>query len=244
MCLEKLCNEIAGEYRLSVGETKAFMERTLSSSLSESFGKRAVVLFTGNSLSIYRERSNDDASELEQLSISRLSRKLIRRCRYRIGIELQKRKALAEYDYLKPLQGTLVRGTIERIWDDGSLIVLFSLDELFIRREIRGTCPLSLQPPTERSRYRRCDVRYFFVAKIRLIRLAEWLFKVDVRLSRTSRFLPELLLKSKSGIADIRCIRRVAGKISFVVSKESLPRDAIREVSAELGERVKVTWES
>jgi len=242
--LEHPCKKIAGEYRLPAGETKAFLERTLSSALSESFGKQTVVLFTGNSLSIYRERGKNNVSELEQLPISRLSRKLIRRCRHQAETELQKRKALAEYDYLKPLQGTLVRGIIERIWEDGSLIVLFNLDELFNRREIRGVCPLPLQPPGERGRYRREDVRYFFVAKIRLIRLAEWLFRVDARLSRTSRLLPELLLKMKSECADIKCIRRIAGKISFVVSKERLSREAIREVSAELGERVKVTWES
>jgi len=244
MCLEHLCKKIAGEYRLPAGETKAFLERTLSSALSESFGKQTVVLFTGNSLSIYRERGKNDVSELEQLPISRLSRKLIRRCRHQAETELQKRKALAEYDYLKPLQGTVIRGIIDGIREDFSLVILFSVDELFKRREIIGICPLSLQPPRERGKYRRGEACYFIVARIRPIRLAEWLFRVDVRLSRTSRLLPELLLKMKSECADIRCIRRIASRISFVVSKERLPLEVIRDVSAELGERVKVTWES
>ncbi len=242
--MESLFKELAGECRLPAGEARELLERSLSAALSESCDKRSVVLITGNEIVVYRETGWDNSPELEWVPFGRLSRKLLRRCRYRVGTELRKRTALVEHDYLKTLQGTLIRGTIERIWEDGSLIILFSLDELFIRREIRGTCPLSLQSPTERGRYRRGEARYFFVAKVRLIRLAEWLFRTDIRLSRTSRFLPELLLKMKCECADIRCIRRIAGRISFIVSKERLPREAIREVSAELGERVKVTWES
>jgi hypothetical protein len=214
--------------------------------LSESFGKRVVVLFSDNELSIYRERGKDSSADMEQLPASRLSRKLLRLCRYRIGTELQKRKSQVEYDYLKSPQGTLVRGKVDRVRENGSLIVLFRVDELFNQREISGTCPLSQQPPRERREYHIGDSRYFFVAKVRLVCLAgrEKLFRVDIRLSRTSRLLPELLLKMKSEIVEISCPRRIAGRISFVISRERLPREIVLAVSAELGERVKVTWES
>jgi hypothetical protein len=94
--------------------------------------------------------------------------------------------------------------------------------------------------------YHAGDTRYFFVAKVRLVCLAGRvkLFRVDVILSRTSRFLPELLLKMKSGTLEINCPRRIAGRISFVVSRKRLPREVIQAISAELGERVKVRWES
>jgi hypothetical protein len=246
MCLESLYREIAREYRIPEKETRKLLERTLSATLSESFGKMVVVLISGNDLSIFRERGKYGCAELEHLPASRLSRKLLRLCRYRVETELQKHKSLVEHDYLKSLQGTLVRGTVDRVRDNGSLIVLFRVDELFNRREISGTCPLNLQPPRERGKYRAGEARYFFVARVRLICLAgrERLFRIDVCLSRTSRLLPELLLKMKSGTLKISCPRRIAGRISFVVSKLRLPREAIQEVSAELGERVKVTWES
>lgn len=246
MCLERLYREIALEYRLPEKETGTLLARTLSATLSESFGKRVIVLISGNSFSIYREKGKPNTGELEHLPTDRLSRKVVRLCRYRIGTELQKRKSLVEYDYLKSLQGALIRGTVDRVRDNGSLIVLFRVDELFNRREISGTCPLSQQPLRERGKYRAGDARYFFVAKVRLICLSgrERLFRVDVILSRTSRLLPELLLKMKSGTLEISCPRRIAGKISFVVSRQRLPRETIQEVSAELGERVKVTWES
>ena len=99
----------------------------------------------------------------------------------------------------------------------------------------------------ERGRYRAGETRYFFVSKVRLVGLIhqnvrERLFRVDVLLSRTSRHLPELLLKMKCGTLEISCPRRIAGRTSIVVSKERLPKEVIQEVSAELGERVKVTW--
>ena len=247
MFLESLSREIAREYRIPERETIALLEQTLSAVLSESFGKRIVAVFTGDDLTIYRERGMDGSAELEQLPVGRLSRKLVRLCRYRVGTELQKRKSLVEYDYLKSLQGTLVRGIVDRVRENGSLIVLFRLDELFNRREISGTCPLSQQPARERGRYRAGETRYFFVSKVRLVGLIhqnvrERLFRVDVLLSRTSRHLPELLLKMKCGTLEISCPRRIAGRTSIIVSKERLPKEVIQEVSAELGERVKVTW--
>jgi len=87
------------------------------------------------------------------------------------------------------------------------------------------------------------DARYFFVARVHLTG-RERFFRGDVVLSRTSRHLPELLLKMKSGTLEISCPRRIAGRISFVVSRQRLPRETIKTVSRELGERVKVTWES
>ncbi|NVN92341.1 MAG: hypothetical protein HXX11_17310 [Desulfuromonadales bacterium] len=227
-------------------ETRTLLERTLSATLSESFGKRVVVFFSGYDLLIFRERSKDGSADLEQLPTGRLSRKLLRLCRYRVGTELQKRKSLVELDYLKTLQGTIVRGTTDRVRDNGSLIVLIRMDELFRRREVSGICPLKLQPQRERGRYCIGDAWYFYVTRVSLICLAgrERLCRVDVILSRTSRLLPELLLKMKSGSGDISCPRRIAGKISFVSSKQRLPREAIQAVSKELGERVKVRWES
>ncbi|NVN93279.1 MAG: hypothetical protein HXX11_22155 [Desulfuromonadales bacterium] len=227
-------------------ETRTLLERTLSATLSESFGKRVVVIFSDNELSIYRERGKDGSADLEQLPANRLSRKLLRLCRYRVGIELQKRTSLVEFAYLKSLQGALIKGTVDRVRNNGSLIVLIRVDEMFKRREICGICPLSLQPPRERGTYRAGEARHFYVTRVSLICLAgrERLFRVDVILSRTSRLLPELLLKMKSGTLEISCPRRIAGKISFVVSRQRLPRETIQEVSKELGERVKVRWES
>lgn len=243
MCLESLCREVAENYRLRPEEARKLLERILSESLTEVLGKHVIVYFSGGSLSIYRETGGDGAKGLEPFSPRLLRKDVVRRCRYLVEAELQKRRAIFEHGYLLALRGSVVRGVIDRVRDDGALSVLFYVDELFNCREITATCPLSQQPPEERGAYTVGDPLFFFVSKVRLIG-REMHFKVDVQLSRTSMRLPELLLKMKSEIKEIRCVRRVAGSMSVVVAGERLPREAITAVAAELGERIKVRWES
>jgi hypothetical protein len=243
MCLESLCREVAGKYRLPAEETKNLLERALSDSLTEAFGKRVIVSFCGDALSIYRETGRDDAEGLERLSPRQVRKEVVRLCRYRVETELVKRKTIAEYDYLKTLQGAAVRGVVDRVLDDDTLMVLVHVDELLNCREITGSCPVSQQPRRERGVYREGDIQFFFVSSVRLVG-REQVLRVDVRLSRTTRRLPEVLLRMETGITGIRCTRRIAGRISLVESRERLPREAILAVSTELGERVKVTWES
>lgn len=243
MCLESLCREVARKHRLPSEETRILLERALSESLTEAFGKRVIVTFREDALSIYRETGRDCAEGLERLSTCQIRKEVVRLCRYRVETELGKRKTIAEYDYLKTLQGVAVRGVVDRVLDDGTLMVLFPVDELFNCREITGACPVSQQPRQERGGYREGDTRFFFVSAVRLVG-REALFRVDIRLSRTTRRLTEVLLKMETGLGEIRCVRRIAGKISLVAARERLPREAILTVAAELGERIKVTWES
>jgi hypothetical protein len=243
MCLESLCREVARKYRLPAEEAKNLLERALSESLTEAFGKRVIVSFCGDALSIYRETGRDDAEGLERLSPHQVRKEVVRLCRYRIETELGKRKTIAEYDYLKTLRGAAVRGVVDRVLDDGTLMVLFHVDELFNCQEITGSCPVFQQPRRERGSFREGDTRFFFVSSVLLVG-REQVLRVDILLSRTTRRLPEALLKMETGIACIRCTRRIAGRISLVESRERLPREAILAVAAELGERVKVTWVS
>jgi len=243
MCLESLCREVAREHRLPLGETRALLERTLSEALTEAFGRRVFVSLSGEDLVIYRETGSDGPEGLERLSPRKVRKEVVRLCRYRVERELNRRKAIGEYDFLKTLQGAVVRGVVDRVMQDGSLAVLFPVDELFSSREVNGTCQVSQQPPKERGAYCTGDARFFFVSSVRLV-CREQVMRVDVRLSRSTRRLPEALLKMETGIACIRCTRRIAGRISLVESRERLPREAILAVAAELGERVKVSWVS
>jgi len=243
MCLESLCREVAREHRLPAGEARAILERALSEALTEAFGRRVIVSISGEVIAIYRETGRNGPEGLERLSPRQVRKEVIRLCRYRVETELNRRKAIGEYDFLKTLQGAVVRGVVDRVMNNGTLMVLFPVDELFNCREVTGTCPKSKQPPRERGSYREGEARSFFVSSVRLVG-REKVLRVDIRLSRTTRRLPEVILKMETGITGIRCIRRMAGKISIVVSRERLPREAILAVAAELGERVKVTWVS
>ncbi|MHC1697593.1 MAG: hypothetical protein AB9919_05930 [Geobacteraceae bacterium] len=243
MYLESLCREIAREYRLPAGETRAILEQTLSDALTEAFGRRVIVFLSGEKMIIYRESGKNGREGLERLSPRQIRKEVVRLCRYRIETELNRRKAIREYDFLKTLQGAVVRGVVDWVMHDGSLAVLFPVDELFNCREVTGTCTLSMQPQRERGTFREGEARSFFVSSVRLVGWDKVLL-VEIRLSRTSRRLPEILLKMETGMTGIRCTRRIAGKISLVTSRKNLPKEAILAVAAELGERVKVTWES
>ena len=243
MCLESLCREVAREHRLPAREARALLERTLSEALTEAFGRRVIVSLSGEAIAIYRETGRNGPEGLERLSPRQVRKEVVRLCRYRVETELNRRKAIGEYDFLKTLQGAAVKGVVDRVMNDGTLMVLFPVDELFNSREVVGTCPVSMQPPRERGTFREGEARFFFVSSVRLVG-REQVLRVDIRLSRTTRGLPEVLLKMETGITGIRCVRRIAGKISLVVSRERLPREAILTVATELGERVKVTWES
>lgn len=243
MCLESLCREVAKEHRLPAGETRAILEQTLSDALTEAFGRRVIVSLAGENMVIYRVTGRNGPEGLERLSPRQVRKEVVRLCRYRVETELYRRKAIGEYDFLKPLQGAVVRGVVDWVMHDGSLVVLFPVDELFNCREVAGTCPVAQQPPRERGTYRQGDARFFFVSSVRLVG-RDQVLRVDFLLSRTTRRLPEALLKMETGMTGIRCTRRIAGKICLVASQERLPREAILAVAAELGERVKVTWES
>lgn len=243
MSLESLCREIAKEYRLPAGETRAILEQTLSDALTEAFSRRVIVCLSGEELAIYRETGKNGREGLERLYPRQIRKEVVRLCRYRVETELNRRKAIREYDFLKPLQGLVVRGVVDWVMHDGSIAVLFPVDEVFNCREVAGTCPVTQQPPRERGAYRQGESRFFFVSSVRLVSWDKVLL-VKIRLSRTTRRLPEILLEMETGITGIRCTRRIAGRISLVTSLEGLPREAILAVAAELGERVKVTWAS
>jgi len=243
MCLESLCREVAREHRLSAGETRALLERAISEALTEAFGRRVIVSLSGDDLSIYRETGRDGREGLERLSPLQIRKEVVRLCRYRIETELNRRKALGEFDFLKTLQGAAVRGVVDRLMNDGAIVALFPVEELFNCREVAGICPVAQQPPGERGNYRRGEARFFFVSSVRLLG-RDKTPRIDIRLSRASRRLPEMLLRMETGMTGISCIRRIAGRISMVAARERLPREAILAVAAELGERVKVSWGS
>ena len=243
MSLESLCREVAREHRLPAGETRAILEQTLSDALTEAFGRRLIVSLSGENMVIYRETGKNGREGLEWLSPQQIRKEVVRLCRYRVETELNRRKAIREYDFLKPLQGAVVRGVVDWVMHDGSLAVLFPVDELFNCRDVAGTCPVAQQPPRERGTYRQGESRFFFVSSVRLVGWDKVLL-VKIRLSRTTRRLPEALLTMETGMTGIRCIRRIAGKMSLIESRERLSREAILAVAAELGERVKVTWGS
>jgi hypothetical protein len=241
MSLAALCKELALKHRLSPEETLSIMAAALSDSLTRAFRRRVITCLDGERLRIYKEENNWGG--VREIDYRDLSRDDIRLFRSRFEKDLMKKKAFDEHEYLSTLQGTIVRGVIDRVLDDGSLFVLFFIEELFSSRELYALCPINLQSPRERRALKRGEARFFFVSSVRLVRI-ERVFRHDIRLSRTNPRLVEALLMKLSGHGGIRCVRRIAGKMSLIVSTAKIPRETVKAVSRELGERIVVRWHS
>jgi hypothetical protein len=240
MSLAALCKELALKHRLSPEETLSIMAAALSDSLTRAFRRRVITCLDGDRLRIYKE---ENSGGIREIGYQDLRKDDIRLFRSRFEKELMKKKALDEHEYLSTLQGTIVRGVIDRVLDDGSLFVLFFIEELFSSRELYALCPLHLQSPRERRALKRGEARFFFVSSVRLVRI-ERVFRHDIRLSRTNPRLTEALLMKLSGHGGIRCVRRIAGKMSLVASTTKIPRETVKAVGRELGERIVVRWHS
>ena len=241
MSLADLCSELAEKHRLSREETVSIVAAALSGSLTRALGRRVIICLDGDVLLIYKEEG--DREGLKEIDYRSVRRDVVRLFRIRFGRELMKRKAVDDHAYLSTLQGTVMRGVVERVLDDGSLLVVIYIEEILTCRELYATCPLYAQSPHERGALGKGEARFFFVSSVTLVRRYEVL-RNEVRLSRTTPKLTEALLARESGQVGIRCVRRIAWKISIAVSSTRLPREAVRAVSRELGERIVVRWRS
>jgi hypothetical protein len=241
--LEALCSQLASVHGISQEEVRGLLECTLSETLTHAMHQKFIVTFDGKQLHIYQGEGSQGNEGLMEFSPGKIRREVIRLFRYRLDTELKRRKALAEHEYLRLLRGRVLRGTIDRVLENGNLSVLVVVEEMFSCRELRGTCTVANQPVHERGNYRKGGIHFFFVSSVRLVPEGR-LLRNEISLSRTTPRLTEALLIKKTGHNGIKCVRRIAGKISHVVSAERIPREAIVAIGTELGERIHVTWKS
>lgn len=156
-----------------------------------------------------------------------------------VEFELQRRQAAKEQRYLRQLIGKPVYGGIVGICREGTLIVQMELEETFNTLVLLGECPLAFQTPRERESYGVGDVMSFKVTSVAAV-TDNKTARVRIRLSRVSPELPALLLREKSGIDMIKCVRRLPGKESTILTAKKIPKPIINEVGKELREHLNV----
>lgn len=170
----------------------------------------------------------------------KISRKLHRHILHNVELELQKRQVLRDAEELEELRGKTLSGEISRISEDGTLHVDLEIADGFRHLILTGECPLRYQPPHEKGRYQRGEVREFFISSILPVVVNHRSARTRIRLSRITKELPALLLQEQTGIYGIECRRRVAGGFSNIVTPARLPKEAINHVRKELGEHLNV----
>jgi hypothetical protein len=222
-------HDLLTKYDLPAPEAALAIEEAISSILSRSFDMDVMVNI-GEELEITAQGDR-------RVDLATLSRQLKRQIRYQIERELEKRQSLREQDYLRSLRGRLVLGDVRKVSTNGDLTVALEVEDRFRSLILTGVCPTRQVPPHERGCLQIGAKKTFLVTSVLPV-LEKDKAKVLIRLSRTSKTLPESLLREKTGELFIRCRRRIAGAFSEIETSQRVPKEAVQAVGKELGERI------
>lgn len=229
--------ELLAKYGLRETDAMDAVEVAIGRALTLALKKNIIVRFNDRlEITAFSHRG-----EPIEISLGQIDRKLRRHILHLVELELQKRQTVRESDDLEGLRGKTLPGEITRIAGNGTLHVTLEFTDVFQQLSLAGECPFDQQPLHERGRYRPGEVREFFITSILPIVANNRQVFVRIRLSRTSRELPALLLQERTGIYGIECRRRVAGGFSNIVTPTRIPKEAINHVGKELGERLNVS---
>lgn len=175
----------------------------------------------------------------EEISVNALSRKVKRRLFDEIEIELMRRQTCCDARDYSTIRGSVQTGLIERIHDDGSLLVNIELLDLLTPVNIYATCPIQQQPVHERGRYHPGEMLEFFVISSLPVSNGR-LSKVRIIVSRTAREFPSRLLGKLTGLGGIRCTKRIPGGYSRIITRHKIPKAVINVVGKKLKEHLEV----
>lgn len=236
MTSENLLRELLARYGDLPGQ-KALdaIERAIARALAKAF-KIPFAVRLNSKLVIWMIPPN---GPIEEFTERKLNKRLRRNIIFEIENELRVAQVLREYENLQSLQGKVVPGVIRKIRVVGNVLVEMELTDLFERYILMGVCPLRYQPPHERKSYFLGETRMWYVTSVCPVASHNHA-RVHVQLSRATIQLPAILLSTHSGIDKIKCIRRILGGESHIVTHQRIPRDAITAVIKELKENVRV----
>jgi hypothetical protein len=175
----------------------------------------------------------------EQISLAGLSRKtkaLMLDC---IELELMKRSSAMEALEIGTLRGSMVTGRVEGLLINGALKVRTEINHGFRTRTYVCECPVFRQPRHERLGYKTNIVMPFIVESCLPVTDGNRAW-VRIVVSRTARSLPALLLTELTGISGIKCLRRLPGAKSELVTRKVIPKSAINAVGKGLKEHLHV----
>lgn len=231
---------LADKYRLTHEETRDAIERGIQIAISLALGMDIIVRVEDSLIISGFSRGRNENGDPLLIDPASLTKKLRRQIRYQVEGELQKVQVLREHARLVDWQGHVVMGEIQKIRRDGSLLVETKMAGPFRNDTLQGVCAPWDIPFHEKKDMTLGACLAFLVINIRPVHVSGGSYMVAITLSRRSKKLPEVLLQMHTGRTDIRCRRRLAGKFSEVLVTSSLPQQAIKAVSDELKERIRV----
>ncbi len=244
-------HELADIYGLPENIVEEELLRSLSLSLTNLFGYEVEALLNDSGVvELYSYPGSPGDLKVRNIPLSMIGRPAIRRIQRDLTVSLVKKRILRDYDLLQDLSGCVLEGMVAKAADQGPLFVRLYAEGPygFLKNTLTGICPFRRQTPRERGTYRPGEVLSFYVLKVLPI-LENGIPRIEITLSRNTRGLVEgLLMKQLHKGPSIKnfklkCIKRIAGAYAEVVSPAPLPLKAVKGVSDELKEYIRVVRE-
>ena len=181
----------------------------------------------------------------------KISKSMLRLIHHHVLLHLEHQTALTDYDHLQWYRHRLVRGHIERISADGSLVVTLVDEELVTADTHYARCPPTQQTVRElrEGKYYSGASKWFYCTGVTICQHDEGKrgkrLSIDVTLSRTALKLPERLIKKALSTTSeipitIKSLNRYPGKLSVVSATRKIPKAILLSVMEELDEGIKV----
>jgi hypothetical protein len=239
-------HELADIYGLPEDVVEEELLRSVSLSLTNRFGCEVEAMMNDSGgIELFGYPGSPDALRVRNIPLSKVGRSAIRKIEKDLTLSLVKRRVLRDHELLRDLAGCVLDGMVMKVVDRGSLSVKLYADGFYgyLKNALIGTCPFRRQIPRERGDHRPGEVLSFHVLKVHPI-VEDGVPRIDIILSRNSKGLVEgLLMKEMHRLGKygkVRCVKRIAGAYAEVASPAPLPLQAVRSVSGELKEYVRV----
>jgi len=180
-------------------------------------------------------------SNLGDLRLSDINKPTLLKMQKLMEARLQRRAVLNRFMLFVGIRYSVIDGTICGYDESGDLLVE-------IRDETCGdiataVCEEHEQPPRERGCYRTGDTLPFYVKGIRPEYDPHRMTRLEIKLSRRSPALVELIIQKHAGIRP-KCTRRIAGAFSNISTERRIPKEVLHKVSKILNERINVKVET
>lgn len=233
--------ELAERYELSPDVANICVRQGMKQALEDAFKTEIEVSIKSGQARIFSFAADGRCREIPHED---LEPNILRHIMYSVRNELTTESDHQIHRLLTCHENTIIRGAISGHGSKGSVraeVMLKAGDEF---RTFTAVCSRRNIPHHERGTYNIGKSLWFYISTIKATR-SKKTSRLEICLSRTTKTLPELLLRqfyiAKRGKdIGVECIRRMAGGFSQVKLDSYVPPEILRAVSDELGEAIRV----
>jgi hypothetical protein len=250
---EKVClDSIAQKYGLSKETIIEEFEMVVSKIMASSLGWPVETVYkSGRFLIQAFPNTSEGLTKVQNIVFKGNPDTLLKEAMQKVEIALEIRRSDALRQRIRHLTHTAVNGRIISFSSQGDLFV--EIEQTYngtcTEEKVVGICRKRRQPIHERGNYFIGDWYRFSVMNVVTV-FTNRTPRVEINLSRTSTRLVEALIHEElfrhpdvHENTSVKCLSRIPGIISKILTSHRIPREIILCISDELNERIKVKWQ-